>query len=188
MRIFFLYVLIILLFGCESIKLHTNDKIPSEIKDKNFYRVLEQATIIAKYNHLDVENLGIIFTDDNLYIYISEAKEINLNSDYKYLRTKINGKIYKLIVNQDDNIVERFIDINKAIKVSFEETDVFEDEVKGYKIRFHKNLESNQYILQRLSHYYEYDKDFILKEDEKYFPNIKIILPEPINEPRTESE
>ncbi len=183
----YIYSVLILLFffGCQTNK---NNSIPKEIKNKNFYQALEQATIIAKSNHLNVENIGVIFTEDNLYIYISEAEEINLNSDYKYLQTKINGRFYKLIVNQDDNIIERFIDISKAIKVPFEETDVLEDEVKGYEIRFHKNLESNQYILQRLSHYYEYDNDFILNEDERYFHVIRIILPEPINEPRMESE
>ncbi|MDH0658990.1 MULTISPECIES: hypothetical protein [unclassified Empedobacter] len=183
----YIYSVLILLFffGCQTNKINS---IPKEIKNKNFYQALEQATIIAKSNHLNVENIGIIFTEDNLYIYISETKEINLNSDYKYLQTKINGIIYKLIVNQDDKIVEGFVDINKAIKVPFEETDIFEDEIKGYKIRFQRDLESNQFILQRLSHYYEYDKDFILEEDKKYFPNIKIILPEPINEPQTESE
>ncbi|WP_282630940.1 hypothetical protein [Empedobacter sedimenti] len=183
----YIYSVLILLFllGCQTNKINS---IPKEIKDKNFYQALEQTTIIAKSNHLNVENIGVIFTEDNLYIYISEVKEINLNSDFKYLQTKINGRIYKLIVNQDDKIVEKFVDIRKAIKVPFEETDIFEDEEKGYKIRFQRNLESNQFILQRLSHYYEYDKDFILKEDEKYFPNMKIILPEPINEPRMESE
>ena len=44
------------------------------------------------------------------------------------------------------------------------------------------------FFLYVLSHNYYYNYNFILKEDEKYFPNIKIILPEPINEPRTESE
>ena len=191
MKYFYSFIILIIFFGCANNKTSWTAKaeIPEEIKDKNFYYTLKQVIKISKLNHLDVENIGVIFTMDNLYIYVSEAKKINLNSDYKYLQIKINGSNYKLFVNdnQDDKIVDSFLDLNKAISVSFEDTDIYEDDVRGYKIRFKKDLESNQFILQRLSHYFEYDKDFILKDDEKYFPNvIKIILPEPEPNPPVE--
>lgn len=180
MKFFYSFLILLYFLGC-----HTNriNSIPKEIKDQKFYNALRQVTIIAESNSINYENIGVIFSENNLYFFISESKEINLKSNYNYLQIKINNKIYKLILTQNDKIVERFIDLNKITKVSFVDNDIFEDDVRGYKFRFQRDLESNQFILERLSSYYEYDNNFILKEDEKYFPNIKIILPEPEPEP-----
>lgn len=190
----FIYLILIpfYLLSCQSKQLENKAKEnkeekkqvvkPKEIKNQQFYNSLLFAISVAENNHLTVENISSVFTTENLYIFISEGNLACLIGDYQYIPVQLNDKKYNLIFENEDQLLAQNMDIFDMIYVPLnDENYIHCDEIKGYMLRFKKDDVGN-YILRKLSFYDEDVNDFILEEDEKFFPKIKLKIPEPESE------
>lgn len=179
MRFFLVSIILSLFVNCDKSKLKTNNKenitISTEndlIKDKNFEKALNQAIFIGNSNDLSINTISVVFSNDRLYINISQASVNCLLRPYNYLDINIINRKYYVRFSQEKSILNSYIDVNKLIEVPKSSEPNICCGINGYSMRFEK-MEDENYVLKSLSHHFENKDNVILEEDKKYFPQIE---------------
>ncbi|WP_312556251.1 hypothetical protein [Empedobacter brevis] len=153
-------------------------KADSVFKDKNVNEAIEQAIYISKNNQIVIRTISLVFTKEKFYLYISSAGEDCSIGNYYSLPITIQNIDYTVLLDKNE-LLDQYIDTSN---LNFTPLNLYKVtmccEIKGYAFRFHKD-EKGKYQLRELEHYYDYNDDFILKADKKYFPIQYEEIPEP---------
>lgn len=187
MKYFYSFIILILFLGCAKNKTSWAAKaeIPKEIKEEKFYTILQQVIDITEKNNIEVYNINVTFTENQIYFFTSEVIEDCMYGDYYQLPIKINQKDYALILRNNKFLINH-IDLKDLKYVSDDqEITMICDIFDGLAFAYRKN-EIGEYQLIKVLHYDFLNDDFILGEDQEYFPKRKFIMEEPEPEPPIE--
>lgn len=180
MKYFYSFIILILFLGCEKNKTSWPVKveIPKEIKDEKFYNTLQQVIDITEKNNIEVYNINVTFTENQIYFFTSEVIEDCMYGDYYQLPIKLNHKDYALILT-NNNFLNNHIDFKDLKYVSDDqEITMICDFFDGLAFTYRKK-EVGNYQLKKVLDYDFFNDDFALDEDQEYLPRIKFKMSEP---------
>ncbi|QTV06347.1 hypothetical protein [Faecalibacter bovis] len=171
MKYFYSFIILIFFLGCEKNKTSwpANAEIPEEIKDEKFYKTLQQVIDITEKNNIEVYNINVTFTENQIYFFTSEIIEDCMYGDYYQLPIKINHKDYALILT-NNKFLNNHIDFKDLMYVpELQHITMICYYFDGLAFAYRKN-EIGEYQLIKVLHYDFLNDDFILGEDQEYFP------------------
>lgn len=180
MKYFYSFIILILFLGCEKNKTSWPAKveIPEEIKDEKFYKALEQSIKLAEENNVIIGTIYVNFAANNLYLFITNGSEDCFYTPYKKIITRVNNTEHLLVFEQEENVLEEYIDITTIVNIPISQSKYYACESKGFILRFERSYKNSDFYLKELTSDL-YDDNIILEDDKKYFPMIEI--PEPEN-------